>query len=80
MTHVSKNLNDSPNELKRGDLVELVDGTSGQDEKVGWVGVVVGPANNKNYIDIRWMWGDSKDEGGFWPWRFRKIGEADLAD
>lgn len=70
-------------ELKRGDLVELVDGTGGQEDKTGWVGVVVKRDRlgiNTVWLTVNWMWGDGKSEGGYWPWRFRKIGEAELAD
>ena len=70
-------------ELKRGDLVELVDGTHGQEDKTGWVGVVVKrdiDTDNTVYLTVNWMWGDNKNAGGYWPWRFRKIGEAELAD
>lgn len=70
-------------ELKQGDLVELVDGTCGQEDKVGWVGVVVKRdigIDSSVFVTVSWMWGDNKNEGGYWPWRFRKIGEADLAD
>ena len=63
--------------LKRGDLVELVDGKDGMDKGVGWVGVVLACGE---YAEIRWIWGNPHNNGGFWPWRFRKIGEADLAD
>ena len=73
-------------ELKRGDLVELVDGTGGQEDKTGWVGVVVkrdiGAANTV-WLTVNWMWGgDGKHvgEGGYYEWRFRKRGEAELAD